>query len=321
MSGIRIRTGAAGAVLGSAALALALGFSMSHADEPKAPKPPTPEALPKEGKSPFSADLKKAQEQMFRAVEALAKDPNDAEARKQLDEARAALMKALASGANEIPRPGPGFLGFGLGRASDRARLGVQLEPLTPLVADQLSLDPNSGIAVAGVLEGSAAAKSGFKVHDVVIEFAGKPVSNDPRDFTRQVNAVKPGEKVNAVVVRKGKKVELKGIELPAPEVVPQPEAQRLPTNPKALENNKAGDSVSVSINNGKFVVKATQSGVDFVITGQVGTDGATADKVTIKSGDETIEAASLDKVPEKYRPTVEKLLKNVGPSRAKVRD
>src|SRR5690606_27867339 len=60
----------------------------------------------------------------------------------------------------------------------------------------------------------------GFKPNDIVLTFAGKPVTDTPADFTQQVNAVKPGEKVDAVVVRKGKKVELKGIELPEKPVV-----------------------------------------------------------------------------------------------------
>src|SRR4051812_23893846 len=93
MTGIRSRITAALAVLGAAGLCVALGVSMSSADEPKAPAPhPAPRSLPN---GTFNADLQKAQEQMFRAMEALGKNPNDSEARKQMDEARDALMKAL----------------------------------------------------------------------------------------------------------------------------------------------------------------------------------------------------------------------------------
>src|SRR5262249_25780479 len=65
------------------------------------------------------------------------------------------------------------------------------------------------------VVPGSPAEKAGFKVNDIVIEFAGKPVSDNPDDLSRRVFDAKPNEKVNAVVLRKGKKVEIAGIELP----------------------------------------------------------------------------------------------------------
>lgn len=311
MSAVRKRITTA-AVLAVAALIVAAGVSMSSADEPKAPKPSVrprlDHSLPFPDGTVNSSDLQKAQEQMFRAMEALAKNPNDAEARKQMDEAQQTMMKVLNGG----------FPGAGVpnARTRERARLGVRLEPLTPLVTDQLGLEPGKGVAVAGVLDGSAAEKAGFKVHDIVTEFAGKPVT-DPADFARRVSAVKAGEKVDAVVVRKGKRVELKGIDLPA---LPQNESA-LPTNPNAVENGRTGDSVSVSTTGDAFTINAVQEGVTYRVTGKTGDDGATVEKVSIKAGDETAEATALDKVPEKYRPTVEKLLKLVGPPRAKVRD
>jgi membrane-associated protease RseP (regulator of RpoE activity) len=315
MSGIRKRITAAVAVFGATALFITLGISMSSADEPKAPQPhtaPRPDArpVPFPGGGAFnSADLQRAQDQMLRAMEGLARSPSDAEARKRMDEAQQMLMNALG----EFPLPGAGFPNV---RAHERARLGVRLEPVPALVSDQLGLQPGTGVAIAGVLDGSAAEKAGFKVHDIVVEFAGKPVDN-PMDFGRRVRSAKAGEKVDAVVIRKGKRVELKGIALPAAEV----DTPALPMNPKALENGRIGDSVSVSMSGDAFTIKALQDGVNYLITGKANSNGATVEKVNIKAGDEVLDVGGMDKVPGKYRPTVEKLLKLVGAPRPKVRD
>jgi len=286
-------------VLGAAALSIALGVSMSNADEPKTPKPQNAPPAPQ---LPFAVpgEFGKAQDQLRRAMEALAQDPNDPAARKMLAEGWAEMMKGMPGGLPGAATPAH----------ASRHRLGVQLQPLSPLVRDQLSLD--KGVAVAGVMEGSVAEKAGFKAHDIVVEFAGRAVT-DPAEFVRRVGEVKAGEKVDAVVVRKGKRVELKGITLP--EAAPQPEAFDLPLNPKAMEK---GNSAAVSIKDGAFTIDATQDGAGYVITGKVGSAGVTAEKVTIKSGDETVEAAGLQKVPDKYRPTVERLLKLVGKPRDK---
>jgi serine protease Do len=286
--------------------------------------------------------LQKAQDLMRKAMEMRLKDPNNAEALKLMEQAREAMLKAVVGGG------GLAMPDFNVGRlpVQDRFRLGVRMEKLTPLVIDQLGIEVGRGIAITDVIAGSAAEKAGFKPHDIVLEFAGKPVSDATEDFNRQVTAVKAGEKVDAVVLRKGKKVELKGIELPEqPRVAPPrldvrplpvpafPNADTLPDlgpkpgvlpgfgdglpvpNPKAFPGGFGnGNSVTYSVNNGEFTIKANQGGVNYVITGTQEGQDRTISKVTITDGDKTVEAEKLDKVPEQYRPTVEKLLKGGQP-------
>jgi predicted metalloprotease with PDZ domain len=102
------------------------------------------------------------------------------------------------------------------GRIPERARFGIRMERVPALAAEQLGLEPNTGIAVSQVSPGSVAEKAGLKVHDIILQFAGKPVTDNTEDFIAQVSAVKAGEKVDLVLMRKGKKVEVKGVELPA---------------------------------------------------------------------------------------------------------
>lgn len=193
-------------------------------------------------------ELQKAQDQMRKAIEAMLKNPNDADAKKAIEDARDAMLKALTGLGGAGGLGGFGGLGGGLmlpdadlfnqalgggglgggglggvGRVPGKFRLGVSLERLNPIVVDQLGLEKGQGVAIVSVVEGSAADKAGFKANDIVVEFAGKPVTDEPADFTKQVSDVKAGEKVDAVVLRKGKKIELKGIEMPAtPQAAPR---------------------------------------------------------------------------------------------------
>ncbi|MDY3553560.1 PDZ domain-containing protein [Gemmata sp. JC717] len=205
---------------------------------PARPNPPVPlefdQVLP--GRVNPEA-FQKANELRMKALELLLKNPNDPEAQKLTAEANRLMLRSLRPNLNDLN--GPGGLMFpevdpfpNLGRIPERARLGIRFEALSPLVADQLGLDPDVGIAVAGVVPGSPAERAGLKVHDIVLQFAGKPVSRNADEFVRQVSVTKAGEKIDLVVLRKGKRVEIKGVALPAadgPAVAPAPLPDRAP--------------------------------------------------------------------------------------------
>jgi S1-C subfamily serine protease len=48
-------------------------------------------------------------------------------------------------------------------------------------------------------------AQAGFKTRDLIIEVAGKDVSNDAAEFGKALKAVSKGARVNAVVLRTGR--------------------------------------------------------------------------------------------------------------------
>jgi len=61
----------------------------------------------------------------------------------------------------------------------NRARLGVAMDNLSPVLAKQLGLDPKTkGIVVTEVVPGSPAAKAGLKEGDILVGFKGEPVLN-----------------------------------------------------------------------------------------------------------------------------------------------
>ncbi|MFM9449628.1 S1C family serine protease, partial [Streptomyces acidiscabies] len=50
----------------------------------------------------------------------------------------------------------------------ERGWLGVQIQPVTPEIADSLGLGNAAGALIAGVQSGSPAAKAGLKAGDII---------------------------------------------------------------------------------------------------------------------------------------------------------
>ena len=85
-----------------------------------------------------------------------------------------------------------------------RGFLGVNVQDITPALADSFGLKSRAGALVAEVTPDSPAAKAGIKEGDVITQFNGTPVV-DANGLTFQVTAVAPDTKVNLEVLRDGK--------------------------------------------------------------------------------------------------------------------
>lgn len=86
-----------------------------------------------------------------------------------------------------------------------RGYLGVNIQDLSPEMADSLGLKDVKGAIIPEVKQGSAADKAGFKSGDIVIELEGKPIDGRV-DLSNKIAAIKPGTKVEIVVLRDGKR-------------------------------------------------------------------------------------------------------------------
>jgi serine protease Do len=85
------------------------------------------------------------------------------------------------------------------------ARVGIKLGVLTPAIAKQFGLDPNTkGVLADEVLPGSPADKAGLKAGDVITSFDGKPVLSVPT-FRLRVAASDVGKSFNMTYFRAGK--------------------------------------------------------------------------------------------------------------------
>ena len=97
-----------------------------------------------------------------------------------------------------------------------RAALGIRIDELGPEAADKLKLPPRSGVLVADVLPGGAAADAGLKINDVIVEFAGDPVRG-PRDLQDLVEQKPVDSQQPLTVMRRGESVRLQVTLKPLP--------------------------------------------------------------------------------------------------------
>ncbi len=85
-----------------------------------------------------------------------------------------------------------------------RGQLGAVVEPIDSLKAQGLGLPDSRGALVNQIVAGSAAAKAGVQVGDVIRSVNGSPV-NSWSDLPPLIGAMAPGSKVNLEVYRDGK--------------------------------------------------------------------------------------------------------------------
>ena len=84
-----------------------------------------------------------------------------------------------------------------------RGWIGVQIQALTPAIADALALKNAEGALVAQVEPNSPAAKSGMEIGDVIHSVNGEAVK-DSRDLARRIAAIAPGTPAKFGVLRNG---------------------------------------------------------------------------------------------------------------------
>lgn len=200
-------------------------------------------------------------------------------------------------------------------RNTTQPRLGVKIEKVSAVLAEQLDLPKDSGMVIVDVTSGSAAEKAGLKKNDVLLKLADKDVPTDPEAFTAMVGKLKTGEKVDAVVLRKGKKESVKGIELPEPKKSPRGDFAPLGGFDGRGGADRGGannESVQIQINDDEATLKGNVNGTAYTITGTVEKGKLTPSKIVIGEGKEAKEYDSLEKVPEDQRKVVEKLMGKV---------
>jgi serine protease Do len=86
-----------------------------------------------------------------------------------------------------------------------RGYLGVAIQNLTSELAQSFNLEGQKGALVAEVTKDSPAEKAGLEQGDVIVEFAGKPVT-EIGDFRNQVAMTPPGTARKITLVRDGER-------------------------------------------------------------------------------------------------------------------
>ncbi|MAE95358.1 MAG: hypothetical protein CL910_11915 [Deltaproteobacteria bacterium] len=89
-----------------------------------------------------------------------------------------------------------------------RARIGVQVQPMTPELRAFFEAPEDRGVLVVRVLEASPAEKAGVRVGDVITRAGGEPVEK-PFDLVRRVATAEGAEPFEISLHREGEAVEL----------------------------------------------------------------------------------------------------------------
>lgn len=89
------------------------------------------------------------------------------------------------------------------------AMLGVGGSTASETLSQHLGLEVGSGLTLYHIVPGSAAAKAGLEVHDVLTDFANKKIGSQ-QDLRDAVSAQKPGDEVTVKLIHKGKAEEKK---------------------------------------------------------------------------------------------------------------
>ena len=84
-----------------------------------------------------------------------------------------------------------------------RARIGVNIAPVTSDEAEKQNLKEVKGILVKSIIPDGAAEDAGLKENDVIVQFDGAPV-NTMAELQVQVGKHRPGDKVSVTYIRKG---------------------------------------------------------------------------------------------------------------------
>jgi serine protease Do len=84
-----------------------------------------------------------------------------------------------------------------------RGWIGVQIQPVTPEIADSLGLKNKAGALVAEPQKDSPAMKAGIESGDVIVSVDGQQVK-DARELSRRIGGMAPNTTVKLGVIRKG---------------------------------------------------------------------------------------------------------------------
>jgi serine protease Do len=97
-----------------------------------------------------------------------------------------------------------------------RGWLGVEIQPVTPELAEALELGDSRGVVVSNVVQQSPAARAGLRRGDLVVAIDGKPVRQVPQ-ARNTIAAAGANQEIRLDVVREGKRrtVRVKLEELP----------------------------------------------------------------------------------------------------------
>jgi serine protease Do len=160
-----------------------------------------------------------------------------------------------------------------------RGWIGVQIQNVTPDLADDLGLKDEKGALVAAAQRNSPAAAAGVKSGDVITAVDGETVA-DPHDLARRIAELGPKKTVKLTLVRNGlpMTVEVTLGTMPADKTA-------------SMETRNSDDTGGSALAKLGLTLRAGHGQDGGVVVADVDPDGAAADK-GLKQGDVILEVA-----------------------------
>jgi len=87
-------------------------------------------------------------------------------------------------------------------RTFDRPMLGININDFSPEIARALGVPVTQGVRIDSPLEEMGAYKAGLRKDDVLVQFNGKPITNDFGSLVTALQGTKGGDKVEVVFYR-----------------------------------------------------------------------------------------------------------------------
>jgi serine protease Do len=166
-----------------------------------------------------------------------------------------------------------------------RGWIGVQIQTVTPDIADSLGLKKPEGALVAEPQANGPAAKAGVESGDVITGVNGQPV-HDARDLARTIGAFAPGTAVKLNVLHKGqdKTIDLTLGQLPNSTQARANDKDDGSATPRGTDVGRLGLAV-------KPAAEVAGAGKEGVVVTSVDPDGAASER-GFKEGDVILEVA-----------------------------
>ncbi len=127
-----------------------------------------------------------------------------------------------------------------------RAYLGVSIRPITADLADHVGVPVRGGVLVMEAHRDTPAAKAGLEPGDVILSFAGRPVTTT-RELQEVVERSAPGAEQEIEILRDGERMTLTvTLESMAEDFSPQPDiSRRAPAPEEGYSHDELGLEVS----------------------------------------------------------------------------
>ena len=103
------------------------------------------------------------------------------------------------------------WMATGAGRKNGVCRgwLGIEIQEMTPALAESFDLGDQTGIIIAGILRRGPADRAGLKPGDIILSIDGQPVQ-DAHSALNLITQARPGQTIHIQGLRNRQRFDLK---------------------------------------------------------------------------------------------------------------